>query len=109
MLRPANLQTAFRRLLSPKLRLLRYLHTRWDSYPAGTTFTGAGLPPAGITDLSRHTWTNTGEIISFIDWYKESSVNKLPNWYCCDLPDSAILSGCWMQLLFIGYEKSTRR
>ena len=59
MLRPANLQTAFRRLLSPKLRLLRYLHTRWDSYPAGTTFTGAGLPPAGITDLSRHTWTST--------------------------------------------------
>ncbi len=57
MLRPANLQTAFRRLLSPKLRLLRYLHTRWDSYPAGTTFTGAGLSPAGITDLSRHTWT----------------------------------------------------
>ena len=51
MLRPANSQTAFRRLLSPKLRLLRYLHTRWDSYPAGTTFTGAGLPPAGITEL----------------------------------------------------------
>ena len=40
---------------------------------------------------------------------KKPSVNKLPNWYCCDLPDSAILSGCWMQLLFIGYEKSTRR
>ena len=39
----------------------------------------------------------------------ESSVNKLPNWYCCDLPDSAIVSGCRMQLLFIGYEKSTRR
>ncbi len=59
MLRPTNLQTALRRLLSPKLRLLRYLHIRWDSYPAGTTFTGAGLPPAGITELSRHTWTST--------------------------------------------------
>ncbi len=51
VLRPADLQTALRRLLSPKLRLLRYLHTRWDSYPAGTTFTGAGLSPAGITEL----------------------------------------------------------
>ena len=28
-----------------------YLHSRWDSYPAGTTFAGAGLPPAGITGL----------------------------------------------------------
>ena len=26
---------------------------------AGTTFAGAGLPPAGTSDLSRHTWTNT--------------------------------------------------
>ncbi len=23
----------------------------WDSYPAGTTFAGAGLPPAGTTSL----------------------------------------------------------
>jgi hypothetical protein len=30
-------------------------------YPAGTTFAGAGLPPAGTTNLSRHTWTTTGE------------------------------------------------
>ncbi len=50
-LRPANSQTAFRRLLSPRLRPLRYLHDRWDSYPVGTTFTGAGLAPAGKTDL----------------------------------------------------------
>ncbi len=28
-------------------------------YPAGTTFTAAGLPPAGTTNLSRHTWTTT--------------------------------------------------
>jgi len=26
---------------------------------AGTTFTGAGLSPAGTTNLSRHTWTGT--------------------------------------------------
>ena len=51
MLRPADLQTALRRLLSPKLRTLCHLHIRWDSYPAGTTFTGAGLSPAGITNL----------------------------------------------------------
>ena len=51
-LRPTNSQTAFRRLLSPRLRPLRYLHDRWDSYPVGTTFTGAGLAPAGKkTDL----------------------------------------------------------
>ncbi len=59
MLRPANLQTARSCLLSPRLRPLRYLHDRWDSYPAGTTFAGAGLPPAGTTNLSRHTWTTT--------------------------------------------------
>ena len=29
-------------------------------YPAGTTFAGAGLPPAGTTNLSRHTWSTTG-------------------------------------------------
>jgi hypothetical protein len=28
-------------------------------YPAGTTFTGTGLSPAGTTNLSRHTWTTT--------------------------------------------------
>ncbi len=32
-------------------------------YPAGTTFPGAGLPPAGTTDLSRHTWTTTGALL----------------------------------------------
>ena len=26
---------------------------------AGTTFAGVGLPPAGTTNLSRHTWTTT--------------------------------------------------
>ena len=59
MLRPANLQAALRRLLSPKLRTLCYLRIRWDSYPAGTTFAGAGLSPAGLTNLSRRTWTST--------------------------------------------------
>ncbi|MCD4727052.1 MAG: hypothetical protein K8R46_05295, partial [Pirellulales bacterium] len=44
---------------SPKLRTLRYLHIRWDSYPAGTTFAGTGLSPAGTTNLSRRTWTRT--------------------------------------------------
>ncbi len=38
-------------LMSPRLRPLRYLHSRWDSYPAATTFTGAGLPPAGTSHL----------------------------------------------------------
>ncbi len=33
----------------------------WDSYPVGTTFTGAGLSPAGTTNLSRHMWTTTPE------------------------------------------------
>jgi len=28
-------------------------------YPAGTTFTAAGLSPAGTTNLSRHTWSGT--------------------------------------------------
>ena len=51
MLRPANLQTACRRLLSPRLQLLRYLHSCWDSYPAGTTFAGTGLSPAGAIHL----------------------------------------------------------
>ena len=51
VLRPAHLQTAFRCLLSPRLRPLCHLHDRWDSYPAGTTFAGAGLPPAGTTNL----------------------------------------------------------
>src|SRR5713101_590379 len=42
--------------LSPRLRLLRRLRDRWDSYPAGTTLTGAGLSPAGSTSLcSRRT------------------------------------------------------
>ena len=49
--RPINLQTAFRRLVSPRLRPFRYLHGRWDSYPVGTTCTGAGLAPAGTTCL----------------------------------------------------------
>ena len=31
-------------------------------HPAGTTFAGAGLPPAGTTNLSRHTWATTPEI-----------------------------------------------
>ena len=51
VLRPTILQTALRRLLSPRLQPLRCLHDRWDSYPAGTTFTGAGLAPAGSTNL----------------------------------------------------------
>ena len=46
-LRPANLQTASRRLLSPRLRPLRCLHDRWDSYPTGTTV-GTGLSPRGF-------------------------------------------------------------
>ena len=48
---PIKLQTAQGRLLSPKLRTLCYLHIRWDSYPAGATFTGTGLSPAGTTNL----------------------------------------------------------
>ena len=60
--RETSLQTARSCLLSPRLRPLRYLHDRWDSYPAGTTFTGAGLSPAGTTNLSRHTWTTTPDI-----------------------------------------------
>jgi len=50
-LRPASLQTARSCLLSPRLQSLRCLRNRWDSYPAGTTFAGAGLSPAGTTDL----------------------------------------------------------
>jgi len=47
-------------LVSPDLRPLRCLHDRWDSYPAGTTFAGAGLSPAGTTSLhSRRTWAST--------------------------------------------------
>ena len=42
-----------------KPMLTRYLHIHWDSYPAGTTFAGTGLSPAGTTDLSRRTWTRT--------------------------------------------------
>jgi len=50
-LRPTSSRTARSCLLSPRLRPLRYLHDRWDSYPAGTTFAGAGLAPAGSTNL----------------------------------------------------------
>ena len=46
-----QLADGLRRLLSPRLRPLRYLHSRWDSYPAGTTFAGTGLTPVGTTDL----------------------------------------------------------
>ena len=35
------------------------LPDRLCSYPAGTTFTGARLPLAGTTNLSRRTWTTT--------------------------------------------------
>src|SRR5437867_2699614 len=38
-------------LISPSLRPLRCLRDRLDSYPAGTTFTGAGHSPGGITSL----------------------------------------------------------
>jgi hypothetical protein len=55
----ASRRSAEHRLLSPKLRTLRYLHIRWDGYPAGTTFAGTGLSPAGTTNLSRRTWTGT--------------------------------------------------
>ncbi len=50
-LRPTNLQTTSSRLLSPRLQPLRYLHGRWDSYPAETTLAGAAFSPAGTTDL----------------------------------------------------------
>jgi len=30
-------------------------------HPAGTTFAGAGLSPAGTTNLSRHTWSISPE------------------------------------------------
>ncbi len=59
-----SLGLASQDILSPKLRLLRYLHTYWDSYPAGTTFAGEGLSPAGITDFSQRTWTNTPGIVA---------------------------------------------
>ena len=35
-------------------------------YPAGTTFTGAGLSPAGTMNLSRHTWTTT-EVLEILE------------------------------------------
>jgi hypothetical protein len=44
-----------------RLRRLRCLHRRWDSYPVGATVAGAGLTPAGSTHLSRRTWTSTGD------------------------------------------------
>ena len=39
-----------RRWVVDRLSTLR-VPACWDSYPAGTTFAGAGLPPAGTTDL----------------------------------------------------------
>ena len=51
VLRPAILQTAFRRLLSPRLQPLRCLYDCWDGCPVGMTFAGAGLAPAGSTNL----------------------------------------------------------
>jgi len=55
---PRHVRSAF---LSPRPRLLPCLRDRWDGYPAGTTFAGAGLFPAGSTSLySRRTGTTTG-------------------------------------------------
>ncbi len=65
-LRPANLQTARSCLLSPRLRPLRCLHGLWDSYPAGTTFAGAELSPAGTMSLcTAHLdhYTTSGTVI----------------------------------------------
>jgi len=39
------------RHFSPRLRQLCYLRRRWDRYPAGTTFAGPGLAPAGTLRL----------------------------------------------------------
>src|SRR5437867_7256213 len=39
-------------LLSPRLRALGCLHDRWDSYPAGTIRTGAGLSPEWTFSIS---------------------------------------------------------
>ena len=54
--------------LSPRLRRLRCLHRRWDSYPAGaTTFAGAGLSPAGPRHLfTAHPITSSLFRINFI-------------------------------------------
>src|SRR5580658_2240418 len=39
--------------IGPPRRLRRFcsLYRRWDSYPAGTTFAGTGLTPAGLLRL----------------------------------------------------------
>ncbi len=83
MLQPADLQTALRRLVSPKLRLLRYLHTRWDSYPAGTTFTGAGLSPAGTTDLCTAHLDHRSRLVQLPDGVSGKDTHPMSSLRCC--------------------------
>ena len=51
-----------------RLRPLRCLRDRWDSYPAGTTFAGAGLSPAGSTSF----------LTAHVDHYRTKSLPRAP-------------------------------
>jgi len=65
----------------PRLRPLRCLRNRWECYPAGTTVTGAGLPPAGTA----HLCTAHGDI----RLYFCSSESVAPDLPCIDARHSA--------------------
>ncbi len=47
------------RVRSPVLHVLALVRYLFTHLSVGTTFAGAGLPPVGTTDRSRHKWLVT--------------------------------------------------